>query len=103
MDRRKTAASIAARYAAEPPDFEAALRILREEGYSMGECCVALAEGFAMDLGMAQVLVLESQAWADQAPSQLRLNERIWLEAEQRGITQPDKSIIIDLSQLEDL
>ncbi len=69
----------------------------------MGECSVALADGLRMDLGAAQSAVLNSQTWADHIPAQTRLNREFWSAAEQLGTLEPDGSITIDLSTLNDL
>lgn len=102
MNRRKQAALLVIRNASQGHQIGDALRELRAADFSMGESCVALAEGLDIDLGIAQRIVFESETWADRAESQHRLNEAFWNALEEISERQPDGSIVIDLTDLDE-
>lgn len=101
MDRRHEAALLVASSAAEGSQMPNLLRALRENGYSMGESSVALAEGLDIDLGTAQRIVLESQVWADHQVTQAQAEEQFWEALEELGKRTEDGSIEINLSDFD--
>lgn len=102
MNRRTIAADCVAALAAAGRQTNEILRYLRDQGYSMGESTVAVAEGLRIDLGVAQELVIENLVWADYRLVQAQAQESLWEALEQLGSSREDGSIEIDLSTFDD-
>jgi hypothetical protein len=82
--------------------LEEALSALRQQGYSKGQACIALAEVRSLDLGDAQLPVHHSTTWADRKEQDEHFNQAFW-DAVDALPRQPDGSIALsDLCERTD-
>jgi hypothetical protein len=103
MEGRQAVAALIVSASDEGKRPEELIRLLRSKGYSIGESCVAIAEGLEIDLDRAQKLVAESETWADHSEAHQLLTEAVRDALEEIGEVDEDGSIRVNLSDLDQL
>lgn len=92
--------AFAMRQLEEGRSVDEVLAALRNDGCSMGESTLILADARRIDMDEARELVIESESWRDYRASSKSLEKTFWETGTHMGEEQDDGSFKINLSDL---